>query len=723
MYKSLFALILFVFFFSVPGFAGNGGSCDPVLSVTSAGESIVGRSLPPGTYRVVPALKPGQQEAGIIVTLVEVDPEKPSIDNPPASGISTKPGQIDTPQSSQTPIPTQSQTKPAEPSGTGPESNCEYGLPKRDGANCEIQLTSGDLPAGLRLDDAFNQNKACEVHQWIMQGPDRKNRIEVNISFWGARAKNYYNWKHGMLRTGQYNQSDLPIGNKQLYVEEKNGCNKQLIMQIGNYLVEIHRPPVDGKTQSTDPISREDFVALAKAVENRIAAVAGIPDKKMLDDNPSEFRWKVSTVWPVSFANGTLKVQGAGRLKWGTRWVVVDTGIQSYRGQGTGAGPVVIYTKDNKTWTVVLLNYATGGQNNKRGFEYRVDIRSVGQYGATLRVAGICYDYSWNHLKKIDCGSGNFTPGGTTPKPPKPNVGDDPNDVQQPDDPNQKPVQTGTTTGGGGLPTTPQVTKLPALPPEPSSMQTPPIDVSTPVPPPPFIRRFWPGLETYKSGTVTYVYVYDTETGKECPSGWSLSNESDDIGHFEGNDFHAEKPGYGWFCTRYEFQAYDDFYKKVVTKSINAATPVRVVPADNPNLPSAPWNTSPNELLFGRVYIMKKTGPEYVDGVRVSLNRVDGRHFDTESKTGKNLAGQNEKGHYGFTGIELGRLPEGTYSIRCYKQTGAVSTDLWHKTEHRVKLPFKQGEKFTQDIELIPAGSKSNWNKYNLDEPNKRLNQ
>ena len=105
------------------------------------------------------------------------------------------------------------------------------------------------------------------------------------------------------------------------------------------------------------------------------------------------------------------------------------------------------------------------------------------------------------------------------------------------------------------------------------------------------------------------------------------------------------------------------------------------------------------------------------------LNRMDGRHFDTESKTGENLAGQNEEGHYGFTGIELGRLPEGTYSIYCYKQTGAVSTDLWHKTVHRVKFPFKKGEKFTQDIELQTAGSKSKWKEYYLDEQNKRLNQ
>ena len=616
MHKPLLALISFVFFLAVPCFAESGKSSDPVLSA-SPGKSIVGRSLPPGTYRVVPVLKPGQREAGVRVTLVEVDSKKPSIDTPPDSGTGTKPGQINTPQSQ---TPTQSQTKPANPSATGPESDCEYGLPKRDGANCEIQLTSADLPAGLRLDDAFNQNKACEVHQWIMKGPDRKNRIEVNISVWGARAANYYNWKHGMLATGQYNQSDLPIGNKQLYVEEKNGCNKQLIMQVGNYLVEIHRPPVQGLTQQTDPINREEFVALAKAVENKIAAVAGIPDKKMLDDNPAEFRWRVSAVWPVSFTNGILKVQGAGKLKWGTQWVVVGTGIQSYRGQGTGAGPVVVYTKDNKHWTVVLLNYATGGQKNKRGFENRIDIRSVGQYGATLRVAGRCYDYSWNHLKVIDCGSGSFTPGGTIPKP---NIGDDPNDVKQPDDPNQKPVQTGTTTGGGVV-TTPQVTKLPALPSEPNSVQAPPVAVSTHVPPPPFIRRFWPGLETYKSGTVTRVYIYDTATGKERPSTWFLSDESKEIGHFEGNDFYAEKPGYGWMIGAYQTEVSNIGSDEVYLDWIRAATPIRVIPADNPNPVSTLWATSPDELLFGRVYIMKKTGPEYVNGVRVSFE-PDGR--------------------------------------------------------------------------------------------------
>ncbi|MCG2810966.1 MAG: DNRLRE domain-containing protein [Candidatus Aminicenantes bacterium] len=610
--------------------------------------------------------------------------------------------------------------KPDEPTGTGPEYDCEYGLPKRDGANGELQLTPGELPSGLHLDDFANMNKACEVHQWIMQGSERMNRIELNISVWNERADGYYKWKHGMLGTGQFNQTDLPIGNKQLYVEEKAGCNKQLIAQVGNYLVEMHRPPVEGLTQQTDPISRGQFVALAKACENRIEAVAGIPPKQMLDDNPSDFRWEgTSVVWPVSFVNGTLKVQGAGRPTWGTDWVGVDTEIKGYRGEGTGAGPVVIYTKDNKSWTVVTLNHNTGGKGNIRRFDTRVSIMKAGDYGATLRAGGACYDYSWNHLKEIDCGSGMFTPGGTQNKPGT----EDPKTIQDKKDPKDvTPTtgtggQTGTKVGGSG--TAPQVQKLPALPPEPDSVQTPPVDVHTPVPPPQWIRRFWPGLVIYKVGTVTTRGVYDIETGEDCPSWWDISDESEDIGHFEGNDFHAEKPGYGWFICFYEYQGYDDFYKKVVTKSTRAAEAVRVIPGEQKPPSVKPWSTSSEELLSGRVYVMKKTGLEYVSGVRISLNREDGRHLDTESKTKKNQAGQNEEGHYGFTGIELGSLPEGIYTILCYKQTGTVSTDLWQKTGYRVRFPLKSGEKFVQDIELWPAGQK--WNKFNIEELDKRI--
>lgn len=705
---------------------------DPILSA-SPGKSIVGCTLPLGTYRVVPELGPGQSKASVSVTLVNMDSGEPKISDQPKTGTATAPIKTETPQagsqkqqtvdppepgpteSPQAKMPSQPAQDPkkTEPSGTGPEYDCEYGLPRRDGADCALQLTPGDLPAGFHLDDLANFNKACEVHQWIMHGPDRRDRVELSISAWNARAAQYYEWKHGMLGSGEFEHTDLSVGTKELYVEQRGECNKQLIMQAGNYLVEMHRPLVEGLTQQTDPISRQKFVAVAEACEARIAAVAGIPDKQMLNDNPSDFRWGNSVVWPVSFENGTLKVQCAGRPKWGTQWVVVDTGVQSYRGQGTGAGPVVTYTKDGKSWTVVLLDHATGGKNNQRGFKYRVDIRSVGQYGATLRVAGRCYDYSWNHLKEIDCGSGSFTQGKKTQKP----ENDDPTTIQDKDDPNDVTPTTGTggqtgqQTGTSTKPTL--VLPLSTAQPEPDSWQASPSDVDMSCPEPPSqIRRFFPGVEEYVVGDRQEIKIYSSKTDEEITGG-SLgflygTGEKGSIGHFEGNILCADNPGCDWIV-------WNHYSSKPI------AWLVRVVPGEQEPLPVEPWSTSPEELLFGRVYVMKQGAREYVNGVRISLNRVDGRNLDTESKTGKNQAGQNEEGHYGFTGMELGRLPTGTYSIRCYKQTGTVSTDLWHKTEYRVSFPLKPGDKFTQDIELSPAGKK--WNTYDLDELDKKLNQ
>lgn len=108
-------------------------------------------------------MRPGQHEASINVTLVEVDSGKPQISDQPQTGKVTEPGKIGSPQ-------TKIQKKQDEPTGTGPEYDCEYGLPRRDGANSEIQLTSGDLPAGLHLDDFANMNKACVVNQWGLSG-------------------------------------------------------------------------------------------------------------------------------------------------------------------------------------------------------------------------------------------------------------------------------------------------------------------------------------------------------------------------------------------------------------------------------------------------------------------------------------------------------------------------------------------------------------------------
>lgn len=447
------------------------------------------------------------------------------------------------------------------------------------------------------------------ANQWIMRGPDRKNRIEVNISAWNARAEKYFNWKHGMLATGEFNQLYIPparaghamLGTQQLYVQEKAGCNKQLLMQVGNYFVEMNRPPVEGLTQQKDPISKEKFEAIGKACESRIAAVAGIPDKQMLNNNPSEFRWGRTSVWPVSLVNGTLKVQGAGKAKWGTQWVVVDTGVKSYRGQGTGAGPVVTYTKDNKSWTVILLNYATGGEKNKRNFKYRVDIRSVGQYGAMLRVAGLCYDYSWNHLKEIDCGSGLFTHGGKTKKPGT----EDPKTIQDKKDPKDVTPTTGTgqkTGQGGTIAKTPLVKHLSQLQPEPDTWLTSPSDVDMSCPEPPsHIKRFWPGVDEYVIGTRKEIHVRD-EKGKRIMGGYfafftSGSGKKGTIGHFEGDTFCADNLGCEWLGW------------SSPTSSRVYAWLVRVIPAVKDPLPiNKPWSTSSEELLSGRVYVMKKGG-------------------------------------------------------------------------------------------------------------------
>ncbi len=321
-------------------------SSDPVLYV-KPGQSILGESLPPGSYRVVPVLKPGQVQAEVTVTLKENSANQSTSGDEPDSGK--------TPVQGTAPEPKTAGNKQAEApvTASGTEFDCEYGLPRRKGATALLQLQTGDLPSGAYLDANLNFNQPGEVHQWILFGEDRKNRIEVSITEWTPKSTSYYNWKHGMLATGEFSQTDVPIGYRQLYVEEKKGCNKQLIMQVGNYMVEMHRPPVEGVNQKSDIISRDQFLQVAKGCESKIAEVAGIPPDSSLQENPTSFNWN-GVIWPVEFKDGLLRVRGAGGNAWGKKWITIASGISQYRGRGTGAGPVVVYTKDRKKWIVVL---------------------------------------------------------------------------------------------------------------------------------------------------------------------------------------------------------------------------------------------------------------------------------------------------------------------------------------------------------------------------------
>ncbi len=195
--KRKISFILFILLLAVSCFAQKAQKSDPVLSA-SPGKSILGQRLPPGTYRIVPELGSDQGEASIKVTFDDGDSGGPKLSDQSKTGQVTDPVQIDDPQAippkqqiggtsggaagSQVPSKKKPQiTQQGKPSaGTGPEFDCEYGLPKRDGADCEIQLTNGDLPTGWRIDNSLNMNKACVVNQWILYGSDKENRIEVN---------------------------------------------------------------------------------------------------------------------------------------------------------------------------------------------------------------------------------------------------------------------------------------------------------------------------------------------------------------------------------------------------------------------------------------------------------------------------------------------------------------------------------------------------------------
>lgn len=575
--------------------------------------------------------------------------------------------------------------KPDEPTGTGPEYDCEYGLPERDGANGELQLTPGELPSGLHLDDFANMNKACEVHQWIMQGSERMNRIELNISVWNERADGYYKWKHGMLGTGQFNQTDLPIGNKQLYVEEKAGCNKQLIAQVGNYLVEMHRPPVEGLTQQTDPISRGQFVALAEACENRIEAVAGIPPKQMLDDNPSDFRWEgTSVVWPVSFVNGTLKVQGAGRPTWGTDWVGVDTGIKSYRGEGTGAGPVVIYTKDNKSWTVVTLNHDTGGKGNVRGFDTRVSIMKAGDFGATLRVGGACYDYSWNHLEEIDCETGKFIHAGNTTKnagvddpgkDPKPPIGGEPGSKTSP-----------------GVKEGPPTIKVPPDPDYPDWVWKLDLEILAGNPPEASDKYYVPLKSedpgwVFDYGEVVPFKLVDRTTGQEFPAVFKVQPQSSGttIGTFSGQVFHAAGPGLGEIkltsvTIRYVPKGGTKLKTKVITKELPDLSSQFVHVNPPWEVKAAGWPPGYSIAVDAHVYYKDSGQP--VDGVRVVIQGENTPEIElgTTDSTGSLEGLTYEK-------LRAMNAPRGIYTVYAYKRDKDLAKDLWPDQEYKIAIP------------------------------------
>lgn len=117
--------------------------------------------------------------------------------------------------------------------------------------------------------------------------------------------------------------------------------------------------------------------------------------------------YKRST-WASQVQRGVLKVQGSGHGSWGKSWVTVAHGVKSYSEVGTSLGPVLVYSTSPRLWHVVQLRFNTGARMNPRSFTTPVTIIRGGRYGALLRVGKVCYDYSWQQLRTIDCATKRF---------------------------------------------------------------------------------------------------------------------------------------------------------------------------------------------------------------------------------------------------------------------------------------------------------------------------
>jgi len=122
------------------------------------------------------------------------------------------------------------------------------------------------------------QKRDGEVHQWLMRGADRMDRVEIGTTPWNDRAEGYMRWKQGMIWTGTHELVPTSLGHDTMYYEAKGDCNKQLMMRRGPYFVEMHRPPREGVTQQTDIIDRDSFLAIAQSAVTRIAEVNNVPN-------------------------------------------------------------------------------------------------------------------------------------------------------------------------------------------------------------------------------------------------------------------------------------------------------------------------------------------------------------------------------------------------------------------------------------------------------------
>ena len=132
------------------------------------------------------------------------------------------------------------------------------------------------------------------------------------------------------------------------------------------------------------------------------------PDPYPMADNPvgaKRVAWE-RMVWPVRLQDGRLDVGGPGKhgtsiYRWESQWITVAEGVREYAGVGAGQGPVLAYTTGDRKWVLLMLYFADGSRQNELTFNEPITIVSGGNFGAVVKVANHCYDYSWRQFQEV----------------------------------------------------------------------------------------------------------------------------------------------------------------------------------------------------------------------------------------------------------------------------------------------------------------------------------
>jgi len=547
-------------------------------------------------------------------------------------------------------------------------SDLPRGLPTGSGEPSMLDLIADELPPAYRPDDFACFNTRGEVHQWIMRGADRMDRIEVSISPWNERAQGYMQWKQGMAWTQTHELVPTSLGRETMYYEAKADCNKQLMMRQGPYFVEMHRPPKEGVSQQQDIISRDDFLAVAQAVVGRIAAVNNVPQSGWGGTLVRREIVSASQTPAYGPAAGPRFVSGQFTIKEGEK-------AESFQVVGGNSNVGAIYYWNSTKRHVFLRSDNWAGL---QGLEL-----GPGRYALSCNAmdTGIGAGGTGSLQVAFEVANGRVEPppntGGGMPPP---------LDI----DPNAGP---------------PGFTMEPVIAPQPVEIRSdayllpPPEHDGIPTSQDLNCDYLKPGSITVMQGETLNLIVKDSRTDEVYPSTWGLG-KGETIGHFQGSVFHAETPGYCWVwwtSPGVRIEHLVDGTTRETECEVVCTKLFRVVPALNTPGLDVPWSTSSEHILKGFVFRTGATSSKPISGARVTLQSdANGGTVDP--------AWTAADGSYGFTGRQLGLLPAGQYQLRVYKRSEALSSDLWNAKTETVTLPI--AGVIDRNVEVVPAGQK-----------------